>query len=317
VPDRVLYVCHVLLPSLCSHLAELLAGDNTVLSHGGAVAVNNRASAQIDTCTCLLTGNTARALDGKGGALYTEGSTNLSNTLLTGNSAGVGGAILLAAGARVRLGKGVSVTGNTARSNGGGIAITSKTVTVQAESANSRGGTYADFQALLAVAKGNPAAYDADVSVPIDKLDIQGNKSVINLTSRLSASEGLIVVAVNVIGWFEVPSQDTEVEAVLAARNLVLATSRTDANGTALFTSLKLQENPGIYDILFRPKGQLQPTAKLVVNVTGCPVGNVRADTGKACIQCPQGSYSFNPDNTTCDVCVANAGEDCSETLPR
>lgn len=152
---------------------------------------------------------------------------------------------------------------------------------------------------------------DADISVPIERLQIQGNISVFNLTSRLSASEGLIAVGVDVIGWFGLPSRNTEIEA-LTSEGVPLATSRTGANGTAMFTTLKLQEYPGMYDIYFRPKGQSDVAAKLIVNITGCPIGNVKADTGKACIRCTRGYYSFNPENTTCDVCPANAGECCA-----
>jgi hypothetical protein len=285
--------------------------NNFVLSRGGAVAVHANATAVIEGCT--FTDNTVRAQDGKGGALFLQGFTNLSSTALTGNTANVGGAILLVGRAKLLLGKNVSVTNNKALSNGGGVAVLNKTVTVEAVSVDRRGrypGTDADFRALQAVATDNTAEYNPDLSVPIVKLEILDDISVFNLTSRLSASEGLIEVGVTAIGWFNLSPKNTEIEAFLG--NLSLATNRTGDNGTAMFTTLKLQELPGIYNLTFRPKGQLEPTANLMVNVTGCPVGNVKADTDKACIQCPRGLYSFNPENTTCDTCPKDAGERCA-----
>jgi predicted outer membrane repeat protein len=106
-------------------LQDSILTSNYVLSRGGAVAVKANATAILRGC--LLTSNTVKDVDGKGGAVYTEGLTLLSNTWIDNNAAYIGGGILLAPGSTLELGGNVSVTNNTARKNGGGVAIESQT----------------------------------------------------------------------------------------------------------------------------------------------------------------------------------------------
>lgn len=277
-------------------LQDAVLLNNSVPTRGGAVAITANASATLQRCT--LANN---SVDERGGAIYTAGNASLSDTWIIGNSADVGGGLVLAAGASLQLGKNVSVSGNTALSKGGGVDIESTTAR-------------ANWQLLQQITGDNSAPVGPEISVPILRLEIGGNRTVYDLTSRVAASEGLVVVRVHVIGWFGLPSGFTQVEALF--RDVVQATNSTDADGIALL-SLKLNEDPGTYSVYFRPKGKSGPSVKLLVNVTGCPLGDVTADTGKACISCAAGSFSMNPDNNTCDACPAYAGRPLNSRLTK
>ena len=50
------------------------------------------------------------------------------------------------------------------------------------------------------------------------------------------------------------------------------------------------------------------------MNLTACYQGEVYDDIVKACTQCPNGSYSFNPLDLSCNFCPYEAFS-CSENI--
>jgi hypothetical protein len=86
----------------------------------------------------------------------------------------------------------------------------------------------------------------------------------------------------------------------------------TQPDGVANFR-LKIKKPRGLYNMTFQVLAQPDvPPAYILVNVTGCGLGEVLASSADACITCVEASYSFNPQNTTCDACPINAGEPCT-----
>jgi hypothetical protein len=58
------------------------------------------------------------------------------------------------------------------------------------------------------------------------------------------------------------------------------------------------------------------PPINLTVHVTKCGVGDVTVSSGDTCQTCGQGYFSFNPTNSTCDICVPDAECEKSTVLP-
>jgi hypothetical protein len=72
--------------------------------------------------------------------------------------------------------------------------------------------------------------------------------------------------------------------------------------------SMTVRQPPGDYVLAILPTSGGSGSSA-VVTVLECPIGDVAASTGDACITCVSGSYSFNSKNITCDdACPANAG---------
>lgn len=49
------------------------------------------------------------------------------------------------------------------------------------------------------------------------------------------------------------------------------------------------------------------PPVDVTVHVVNCSVGDVTVSSGDACQECPYGSYSLDPRNSSCDQCMPNA----------
>jgi hypothetical protein len=219
-------------------------------------------------------------------------AVSLGDSIFTRNIAkeGQGGALALTSNASLRLGTGVRVFGNSAGYAGGGLATDSP---------------HFNPQAVLQAIFNNTAKYDPDVAVPSERITVVHNTSQLNITSRLGVSKDLPVVAVRLTGMYGLPSVH-EVQAFLDGSPLDIVMTQPD--GIAKFL-LNLRKPPGLYNVSFRPLDDpnLAPVS-ILVNVTGCGLGEASASSGDACITCVAGSFSFNPENTTCDACPANAG---------
>lgn len=88
-----------------------------------------------------------------------------------------------------------------------------------------------------------------------------------------------------------------------------LGTLKTaDLTGIAIF-KVPVRKPPGNYSLTFLSANALDTldTVTIQLHVLGCPMGDVVASTGNACITCVAGSYSFDPRNTTSDKCPDNA----------
>lgn len=287
-------------------LDSVLEGNSATLA-GGAVILADLGS--IDIQRCRLEANhvgleSPASGDGsemtRGGALAARGASvvSVADSIFTANSAfkeGHGGALTLTGNASLELGPDVRVYGNSAGFTGGGLAID-----------NGRFSPQAVRQAFF----NNTAKYDPDIAVPTERITLIHNISQLNITSRLGVSEDLPVVGVRLSGTYGLPSVH-RVQAFLDGAPLDLMTTQPD--GVANFR-LNIRKPPGLYNVSFRPMDEpdVAPVS-LLVNVTGCGLGEVSASSGDACITCVAGSFSFNPQNTTCDACPANAGEGAAE----
>jgi hypothetical protein len=268
----------------------------------------------IDVQRCRLEGNVVGAagptLDDTseiqrhgGGALAAQDFSVMSiagsvitKNIATGRGAdgfreGQGGAITLDGNATLQLGPGVRVYGNIASFTGGGLAT-----------GNGRFSPHAVRQAIF----NNTARYNPDVSVATERITLVHNISQLNVTSRLGVSRDSPVVEVRLSGAHGFPCGD-RVEAILDKYPIARMTPQS--NGIAEFR-LNIRERPGLYNLSFRTTNVNVVAVQILVNVTGCGLGEVSASSGDACITCVAGSFSFNPENITCDACPANAGAD-------
>jgi len=161
-------------------------------------------------------------------------------------------------------------------------------------------------QAVLAAAVNNTATYYPDVAVPPRAIEIMNDTKLINLTSRLGASQGVVVITVNVTGLYGLP---VNLAVLPFLDGVPLPQNTSGVKGIALM-HLKIFRPPGRYNLSFLIAGAPYiPAAVIPVQVLECAVGDVIASSGDACITCVRGSFSMDPRNTTCDPCPPNAGE--------
>jgi hypothetical protein len=104
-------------------------------------------------------------------------------------------------------------------------------------------------------------------------------------------------------------------EASKAAGNITLlgAECVSNAAGLANFSSVqfKVRAPPGDYLLsVVAPDYPEVPSLTAPMEVRSCVVGEVRGPGGDSCEQCVDDTWSRNPDNATCDVCVSHA--DCN-----
>lgn len=268
---------------------------NRAKLQGGAVALGGSSKLTIQGCT-FDSNSAAEQVIGSaagGGALFALDNSMiaLSDSVLTNNVGLMGGAVSLLNSAVLRLGQNVTAHRNRAIYTGGGFVTNGRNF---------------DPKAAIRVFVNNTAKYDPNVGVPTERVTLLYPTGPVSLKSRLGASDGVTPAQVKLSGIYDLPST-FEVQALLngAPFDSVMA----GVDGVAHFR-LKIKRPPGLYNVTFRPldDGDIQP-AYLLVNVTGCGLGDVEASSGDACITCVKGSYSMNPGNNTCDACPPNAGE--------
>jgi hypothetical protein len=87
-------------------------------------------------------------------------------------------------------------------------------------------------------------------------------------------------------------------------------------NVLSVFVTCLQSTVAGLYVLNFSVAGEIAPNVAPVqvrVHVVNCSQEDVTVSTGDspsdACAKCAKGQYSFDPRNSTCDHCVANA--DC------
>lgn len=73
----------------------------------------------------------------------------------------------------------------------------------------------------------------------------------------------------------------------------------------------------GEYSVKFSaPEHPGLPVVGMTIHVAKCGLGDVTVSTGDACQTCGRGFYSFNPLNSTCDICVPDAECGNSTVVP-
>ncbi|WIA38147.1 hypothetical protein OEZ86_001505 [Tetradesmus obliquus] len=159
----------------------------------------------------------------------------------------------------------------------------------------------------------NAGTYDLDVSVPPLQLSILGSSSVSGFVSLLGSDQSVLPVRLNVSGPFGLSCDGQLVQALLNGTQ-VLGVNRSDSSGVVLMR-LNIRQPPGQYSIMFAllpgedqfPLATLPP-ANLTVQVRGCIVGEV-TPAPDACQVCPEGSFSLEPQSSSCRDCPP--GADC------
>jgi predicted outer membrane repeat protein len=225
------------------------------------------------------------------------GLVEIHSSNITGNVAMQGGGIQAEGNVTLRLGVDVHVTGNVAGgagvgslSGGGGFALSTRDF---------------DPSAVVQAAQGNIAfsGKTANVLVQLLRIAVANNTQQLHVVSRLGANDGVVMVTVNTTGAFGLPVP-TQILADLEGRSVTNVETGDDGLGVLIF---KLRQQPGPYNLTIWSRQRVLP-AVLQIVVLDCPVGDVTASSGDACITCVAGTFSFNPQNNTCDDCPLNAG---------
>ncbi|KXZ43208.1 hypothetical protein GPECTOR_97g746 [Gonium pectorale] len=128
-------------------------------------------------------------------------------------------------------------------------------------------------------------------------------------------SNDALVVTVDVVDAFGQriaggsPEAATTFTAVAVTAQPLGSLSQSATSGVANFSSLRVRNKPGNYTFDIIASGtfhSLQP-AVVGLEVRRCQVGEVTTSANDMCTPCTAGSFSFNPDNTTCDSCPPHA----------
>jgi predicted outer membrane repeat protein len=267
-----------------------------------------------------------------GGAAYITDASVLSlsqGVLVNGNTAGAdGGGIATTLNSTLNLGPDVNIINNIARNDGGGIYASDTSnltfnpptptsrVSIVGNKARNTGGGFCllsevpltlvfPWKAVKAAASLNTAPYGADVYVPTERLQLVNGSAQFDVISRLEASS--VQLTVNATGYQGIPSA-LLVQASL--QGIPLSSLKTDdTTGLATF-KVPVRKPPGQYPLTFSSataSNNAIDGVTVLLNVLTCPMGDVVASTGDACITCVAGSFSLNPRNTTCDKCPDNA----------
>jgi hypothetical protein len=281
---------------------------NNSAAQGGAIHVIQ--AAQVSIVGSELANNSAvntprgstRAVTAPmiGGAICALGEAvvEIHSSNITGNVAEQGGGMQALDNVTLRLGPDVHVTGNVASGisrdgsgGGGGFVLSTKNF---------------DPTAVIQAAKGNTALSGkaANVLVQLLRIAIANNTQQMRIVSRLGANDGVVMVTVNTTGVFGLPVP-APILAYLGGRSVANVENGDDGLGVLMF---KLRQPPGRYNITIRSRVLGVTPALLQIVVLECPLGDVTASSGDACITCVAGTFSFNPQNNTCDACPLNSG---------
>lgn len=266
---------------------------------GGAAVINDNSRLVIGRGV-LVTGNTGH----QGGAIHaTEASflTLLGGARLTDNEASdFGGAVFLNGNSSLSIKQGVEITRNKAAVTGGGLWLGSRNFFAAAVIQATRNNTAP-----------NAANYDAEYV----RLELLNGTDPVVVTSRVDATADTPHFFVKSVGFQGIPSS-MDIQAKIQDL-LVTANKTQDGTGVALL-KIPIRKPPGDYNLTFfvevpvatffvdKP-GTTVTSITMLVTVRPCPMGDVVASTGDACITCVAGSFSMNPANNTCDACPGNA----------
>eukprot|EP00803_Ostreobium_quekettii_P001646 evm.model.scf_49.9 EVM.evm.TU.scf_49.9 scf_49:112444-114203(+) len=312
--------------------------NNTARSGGGASLVGCAGGATFNGSrflnnTAFDNGGGARhvecSLEGGGGLCVVTGPGNvtLRACSLGGNAAGNGGGLFarhdceFAEGepcGRVLLTGGTAFEGNVARSGGGG-ALHWKDATGLAVRCSPSAPVYADGQ-------GN------STGVPLGCASWQGNRATQGGYGDVSATGAHALGLESPAAVFNY-SSDTPIPALLTiedyygqvvsgglpeattlirvetadAAQLEGQTSLPTVRGRAEFTGLTMKARQGSYTLRFLADDLALDAMPVTVSVRRCARGEVRNEEGDKCTTCGYNTFSFNPDNHTCDECPRHA----------
>jgi hypothetical protein len=289
---------------------------------------------QVTLQDAFIINNTASL--GGGISLRQSATANISNTTIQENGAlRSGGGVYAALQSSLFISNGTRIRQNTARGTGGGVACidTCKLrVLPAADSSHGNasnaasvlaswivhntakggwgGGVLAEspdvvVSELIAASHGNNASYGAELHAGVARIELLTPSTVTDFVSRLGVEEGVLHVALRVVGHQDTPSDGALVQAVLSG-NQFLAANRSDAAGNVTL-SLKVMKAPGHYSLSFMlPEVVSVPAASMSLTVRPCVRGEV-TPSHDSCLACPDGYFSLNPADAVCSVCVPGA----------
>jgi hypothetical protein len=289
---------------------------------------------QVTLRGALILNNTASL--GGGVSLRQSAVANVTNTTIQANEALLsGGGVYAALQSSLTISNGSRIRQNSARGTGGGVACIDECRLRVLPAAGSSHGNASDASSvlaswivhntanggwgggvlaespdivvseLLAASHGNNASYGADLHAGIARIDLLSPSTVTDFVSRLGVEEGVLHVALRVVGHQDTPSDGALVQAVLSG-NQFLAANRSNAAGD--FTlSLKVMKAPGQYSLSFvLPEAVSVPAANMSLTIRPCMRGEV-TPSPDSCLACPDGYFSLNPADAVCSVCVPGA----------
>jgi hypothetical protein len=297
---------------------------------------------QVTLQDALIFNNTASL--GGGISLRQSAAANMTNTTIQANQAlRSGGGVYAALQSSLSISNGTRIRQNTAWGTGGGVAcIDTCRLRVSPAAGSSYGnesnatsglaswivhntanggwggGVLAEspdvvVSELVAAAHGNNASYGAELLLlygaellaGIARIALLSPSTVTDFVSRLGVEEGVLHVALRVMGHQDTPSDGAIVQAVLSG-NQFLAANRSDAAGNVTL-SLKVMKAPGHYSLSFMlPEAVHVPAANMSLTVRPCVRGEV-TPSPDSCLACPHGYFSLNPADAVCSVCVPGA----------
>ncbi|KAF6259603.1 hypothetical protein COO60DRAFT_1638283 [Scenedesmus sp. NREL 46B-D3] len=286
---------------------------------GGAVNIDH--VAQLMMNGTFVTNNTATA----GGGLIAKQQSRITlvSSNLTHNYAkSDGGAIYLQDNSTLEFGNAASPTSNTSVAMAGHrtaatTSASSSRVIIASNHAKARGGGVAisghssfDVEAVLQATHNNTAEFDAEASVPLQHISVVGPSYISGLASRFNRTSGTLSITVNLTGIGGLPCGGRPVQVTLQPSPAVqvLGSAKSNAQGLALLSEVKLRATPGLYTLAVASTTDKElPPALVHVEVRACEVGEVTNELGDACEPCSPGSYSLDPTNFTCDACPLHA----------
>lgn len=150
----------------------IFTGNESTANHGGAVSMANNAA----TTSLVISGGTFchNSSVKNGGAIYVNSSstTNISNALITSNTAQNGGGLYMNGTSKVSLSGTTSIIGNTAAVAGGIYNATSNALDIK-DALSVKDNTAAGKQANISVvSNGNTVALSGPLTSPISSVGI-------------------------------------------------------------------------------------------------------------------------------------------------
>eukprot|EP00878_Enallax_costatus_P019542 GHUV01020617.1.p1 GENE.GHUV01020617.1~~GHUV01020617.1.p1 ORF type:complete len:319 (-),score=54.98 GHUV01020617.1:1142-2098(-) len=265
-----------------------IVSNNEATSNGGGFSFDKTAIGNLTGCTVVFNS----ALTDGGGYYAVDNSVlSLNNSLIANNSAKRGGGILSSDASQLVLLGDTSLTGNHADDGyGGGVSLLS--------------GSF-NIQQVTRAARSNTGRFSADIESALTNLTIVGNSTVHGFANRIGKDEGLLHVVLNTSGYYGLPCQHIQAQAILDDGTF-LGSNVSDERGLVLL-GFRVVRPPGRYIVsLSSPDYQNVHVANLTLHIRSCIRGEV-TPSPDACQPCQQGFYSCDPRLEVCDTCPSTA----------
>jgi hypothetical protein len=302
-----------------ANISSCMLMSNIARKQGGGVHAAGNASAT------FLNSKVVSNLAQTGAGAFASGVAKLTyvSNVSSNNASASGGGLCAAADAQIFM-DGSSVMWNTAAVHGGGVAVGGQAGIAAFENSSIKLNR-AKWGAGMSLGAGQPfnpyymkhsfahnqGMYAPDLSPAAAQLSILGSSVVLGFVSQLASDQSVLPVRLNVSGPFGLPCDGQLVPALLND-DQVLGVNRSDSSGVVLMR-LNIRRPPGDFTVTFAllpsedqmPALPLQP-ANISLQVRSCIVGEV-TPMPDACQACPEGSFSLQPNSSSCRDCPHGA----------